>query len=369
MLIYILAFFPQSEDTQKLQLIPLKKLRPSVTGADASSPLLDEDATDSKQTNDASLHHNINNNNEKKAKSSPPRTPQPSPNKKAAKALNKKQKEKSNSKQQKSAKNKKKPSTAEKSTEVVASLDKEEEPVEVDLQLTGVQFAFEHPGLDENKSQAAAFPRKRSADDGTYDVLPLIRIDEYDEDEHLAQMDLVRLRHSSEPPPKTDSHPPLLRITGFGRSADSIPFIDESPRKICNYHEERFITIQPQNIGSVQTQQQQQLSSSLVLLPSFKPPPTAPIAVSTADQLPVLVEPYKDSLEVTRLEAHPLVGVEVEHHFRIVLRVDAKLCQMCHEFLEQDTTAATVVRCLTCGLVCHELCAANKVSFELNCLS
>lgn len=269
--------------------------------------------------------------------------------------MNKKQKEKSN-KQQKSAKNKKGKKNDAKNSEPDPKdqepLQNEEEKVPKDL-----------PPPSQPLPDPSA--RKRSADDGTYDILPLIRIDEYDEDLHLAQMDLIHIRHSSEPPPQTDSHPHhqshLLRSVGFGRSADSIPFIDDSPRKLptaaVNFHEERFITIQPQNVGSPA------LTKSL---PSFKPVLPAPRQIMP----PVIIVPEdrpEVSREVTKFyQKIPqeifIKGEEVEHHFRTVpqQQMDAKLCQVCHEFMHHE---GAVVRCLTCGLVCHEECAANKVSF------
>lgn len=363
--------FHQPEDTQNHQLIPIKKLRTQQPTRALPLPVSNDHPATNQQLDESAA----NNNNDKASPSAKSGSQKDVPSPKKNKALNKKQKEKSN-KQQKSAK-----STSKKKKDgKKSSSDTKDAPEIPEKEAENTTTPLENP-TDERPLPLALSVRKRSADDGTYDILPLIRIDEYDEDMHLAQMDLIHIRHSSEPPPRTDSHEShhLLRsATGFGRSADSIPFIDDSPRKLpnnaVNYHEERFITIQPQNVGTAA------LTKSL---PTFKPavPPPLPSRQTASLPAPEIVVhggDDDDAMDGSEYDLHqqqpqlPQLGVadgaEVEHHFRTVpqQQVDAKLCQMCHEFMNAD---GGVVRCLTCGLVCHEVCATNKVSRFIVCSS
>lgn len=186
-----------------------------------------------------------------------------------------------------------------------------------------------------------------SSDDGNYDELPLIRIEEFGED--LADCDTTTVK------------PPHHQHTNFSKSSsESIPFIDESPRRqVSNYHDARFITITAQNVGATAISNQSEISRpedvvELVVVDVELSPPSTHI-----ERIHQTAVPKRDRFDKSaQILYQSQLEMPVVHHFEVVERLDVKLCQVCHEFLVVPTS----VRCLTCGFVCHEDCVATKVS-------
>lgn len=186
-----------------------------------------------------------------------------------------------------------------------------------------------------------------SSDDGNYDELPLIRIEEFGED--LGDCDTTTTK------PQQHTH--------FSKSSsESIPFIDESPRRqVSNYHDARFITISAQNVGAAATSNQSAILRPedvvelvVVDVASSSSPPSTHV-----ERIHQTAVPKRDRFDKSaQILYQSQLELPVVHHFEVVERLDVKLCQVCHEFLVVPTS----VRCLTCGFVCHEDCVATKVS-------
>lgn len=200
-------------------------------------------------------------------------------------------------------------------------------PVADTIPLPIVTFAFDGGGTEESVLQTSNIVKPIS-EAGLYDKLPAIRVQEFSDGEDFV-----------------DSAAPL------SKSSESIPFIDESPRRrrqaspdvvaaVTNYHDARFITINAQNSAS-----------------NFSKENRSPVKDTTISS--------NNEVAAKRLDksAHVLYQSQLElplaHHFEVVVGgLEVKLCQVCHEFLMVPST----VRCLTCGFVCHEGCVATKVS-------
>lgn len=177
---------------------------------------------------------------------------------------------------------------------------------------------------------------------GTYDELPLIQI-EHDlkvfncnDGVHRLPPSLQFLETNLDADiENNNSNTDLLKAICFTRSSDSIPFIDESPRRTtpsANFHEARFITIQPQNIGS-----------------------QSYIYARKIEKTHSIKVPKRDQFDKSAQILYQSLKESIDHHFERVGSVDSKLCQVCHEFLLVPET----VKCLTCGLVCHHSCTAS----------
>lgn len=246
-------------------------------------------------------------------------------------------------------------------------------------------------------------PLVRSTGEGNYDILPLIRIEE----PQTTEAAIVRrpddttetLRSRSgfssfgkQPPPL---HARIADAADDDDDDDGIPFIDaESPRRIINYHEQRFITIEPCNVGSAaaatqqrhQQQHHQQHNDRVdrrtaaamlqVAVPkkttttttaSTTPPPahqylsetpdaaSAPAASHIEHNNNTVYLPHQyythhhakqQQLQQQHQQHPPLIplwakadSTAVAHHFQVFgaherrLPTSPKLCQVCHEFL------------------------------------
>lgn len=193
-------------------------------------------------------------------------------------------------------------------------------------------------------------PHTKSIDvtdnNGTYDELPLLQI-EHDLNafnrNNIQPLDLRFLNTPLSTDIENGNVDDATRAICFTHSSDSIPFIDESPRRTAppsvNYHETRFITIQPQNIGS-----------------------QSYIYARKIEKFHTIKVPKRDQFDKSAQILYQSLKESIDHHFERVGSVESKLCQVCHEFLLVPET----VKCLTCGLVCHHSCTASpKVSTKL----
>lgn len=325
-------FHFQNEDIQKLQLIPLKK--PLITSEHLQQKLVQPENNNSTAVvivdavpdcHDLDAVVRIDDKYVQK------------------KQLNKKQKEKQNNKAKPSNLKKQLPSSSTTNPNNVEN-DK------ISKQLTNVKFTFEvndshndkrkeNDGGDEEKigllvqketkkvdEKIEKRPEEQSNDNnGNYDELPLIRIEEFGD-----------ATDGSQPIPNKSEH--------FSKSSESIPFIDESPRHLpqSNLFDTRYITIEPQNIGSQSSNNTSNNNN-----------------ISKIESIHTSVVPKREQFDKSaQILYQSQIQLPVAHHFEMVQRLDVKLCQVCHEFLLEPKS----VRCLTCGFVCHESCVATKVS-------
>lgn len=328
-----LLYIFQNEDIQKLQLIPLKK--PLITSEHLQQKLVQPENNNSTTVvivDAVPESHDLD---------AVVRTDDKCVQKKQ---LNKKQKEKQNNKAKPSNLKKQLPSSTTTNPNNVEN-DK------ISKQLTNVKFTFEvndthnekrkgnDDGVEEEKIGLLVQNETTKTEEkieekqdqplndknGNYDELPLIRIEEFgDNTDGIPQM------------PKKSEH--------FSKSSESIPFIDESPRHQpqSNLFETRYITIEPQNIGS-QSSKNTSNNNNIGKIESIHTS-----AVQKREQ-------FDKSAQILYQSQ---IQLPVAHHFEMVQRLDVKLCQVCHEFLLEPKS----VRCLTCGFVCHESCVATKVS-------
>lgn len=258
------------------------------------------------------------------------------------KQLNKKQKEKQNNKAKPSNLKKQLPSSS-------ATNPNNVENDKISKQLTNVKFTFEvndshndkrkendgngdrigllvHTETKEVDEKVAKKHEEQMNDNnGNYDELPLIRIEEFEDATDGSQQISKKSEH-------------------FSKSSESIPFIDESPRHQpqSNLFETRYITIEPQNIGSQSSKN-----------------PSNNNNISKIESIHTSVVPKREQFDKSaQILYQSQIQLPVAHHFEMVQRLDVKLCQVCHEFLLEPKS----VRCLTCGFVCHQSCVATKVS-------
>ncbi|XP_055303758.1 probable serine/threonine-protein kinase DDB_G0272282 isoform X2 [Sitodiplosis mosellana] len=179
---------------------------------------------------------------------------------------------------------------------------------------------------------------------GEYDSLPLIKVEKSaDVDSDFA----VETRYE-----KIDGNGNVVVVNNAPlpiscSSSDSIPFIDDSPnpRRAAsipiephrNLHDSRFITLQPRNIGA----------QSMIYARKLEKP--LPIAF----KIPTKRDQFDKSAQIL----YQSLKESIDHHFDRVAHVHNKLCQVCHEFL----LVPDAVKCLTCGLVCHQSCTLPQV--------
>lgn len=133
-------------------------------------------------------------------------------------------------------------------------------------------------------------------------------------------------------------------------SSDSIPFIDDSPNprratsvpieQRRNLHDSRFITLQPRNIGA----------QSIIYARKIEKP--IPIVIK--------IPPKRDLFDKSAQILYQSLKESIDHHFERAAHLNSKLCQVCHEFL----LVPDAIKCLTCGLVCHQSCILPQVSFH-----
>ena len=177
---------------------------------------------------------------------------------------------------------------------------------------------------------------------GNYDVLPLIRIEEFGNGNNENEIDCPNQNH---------------HLAFNAKSSESIPFIDESPRRTgmttINYHESRYITINAQNVGSTATSSGLYIDSGNVMHEHHQQ--RQHLAAVQQNIIPKR-EQFDKSAQILYQSQMEL---PIAHHFQVIVdHSDVKLCQVCHEFL----LLPNAVKCLTCGFVCHENCVATKVS-------
>lgn len=331
---FLFIYF-QNEDIQKLQLIPLKK--PLITSEHLQQKLVQPENNNSTTVvivDAVPDCHGLD------AVRIDDKCVQ-------KKQLNKKQKEKQNNKAKPSNLKKQLPSSSSSTTNT-----NNVESDKISKQLTNVKFTFEvndsnnekrkqtddDGGTDEEKlgllAQTAKVDdesvekkpeEKVNENNGNYDELPLIRIEEFGD--------------------VTDGGAPIAKKSEhFSKSSESIPFIDESPRHQPqpNLFETRYITIEPQNIGSQSSKNTANNNN-----------------ISKIESIHTSVVPKREQFDKSaQILYQSQIQLPVAHHFEMVQRLDVKLCQVCHEFLLEPKS----VRCLTCGFVCHESCVATKVS-------
>ncbi|XP_055683289.1 uncharacterized protein LOC129790094 isoform X4 [Lutzomyia longipalpis] len=160
--------------------------------------------------------------------------------------------------------------------------------------LATVKFSFEDETV---KKQTAP------SENGNYDELPLIQLED------------LQPRGVQEIP----------------RSAESFPFVDEgqlSDGKRTNFHDERFITLHPQNVGT---------------LGQKIPRPGVPVEEKFDKSVQLLYQ------QEQQLPIHRFVRVEI---------LQGTLCQVCHSVLK----AKTSIRCVSCHLTCHEYCSDKPMT-------
>lgn len=195
------------------------------------------------------------------------------------------------------------------------------------------------PGSPNDKNETTTKTTELAEINGNYDILPLIRIEHdlhlfnghHQRPQHLQFLETNLDTDDVENNNICDQHKAIC----FTRSSDSIPFIDESPRRTApgNYHDARFITIQPQNIGS-----------------------QSYVYARKIEKIHTMKVPKREQFDKSAQILYQSLKESIDHHFeRVVGSVESKLCQVCHEFLLVPET----VKCLTCGLVCHHSCTTS----------
>lgn len=225
------------------------------------------------------------------------------------KQLNKKQKEKQNNKAKPSNLKKQLPSST-------TTNSNNEENDKISKQLTNVKFTFEVNDISNEKQKQnfggvegnialsvqkgmTTVAKKIGENDtnGSYDELPLIRIEEF--------ADTMDDMDDSQPIPKKPEH--------FSKSSESIPFIDESPRHQpqSNLFETRYITIEAQNSGSHSSKNTPNNNNF------GKIEPIHTSAVQKREQ-------FDKSAQILYQSQ---IQLPVAHHFEMVQRLDVKLCQ------------------------------------------
>lgn len=182
---------------------------------------------------------------------------------------------------------------------------------------------------------------------GEYDSLPLIRVEKSAD----VDSDFAVETHSE----KIDGNGNVVAVNNAPlpiscSSSDSIPFIDDSPNARRagsipiephrNLHDSRFITLQPRNIGA----------QSMIYARKLEKP--LPIAF----KIPAKRDQFDKSAQIL----YQSLKESIEHHFGRVAHLHNKLCQVCHEFL----LVPDAVKCLTCGLVCHQNCTLTQVTYR-----
>lgn len=194
----------------------------------------------------------------------------------------------------------------------------EPKPAPADEAITEKETAAEENVVSANEPKNAASGAGAARDEvdnnGNYDVLPLIKFQSAAEPHAGIQFNFTD--------DDKDDHAVLaVDVHAFSRtSSGSIPFIDQSPRRHIAPPPTEAVAIEPENRGDER--------------------PTS--ASEPKHSPPVLYQSLKQS---------------VDHHFEAVDRLEHKLCQVCHEFI----VVAEAIKCLTCGLVCHQSCAAQQV--------
>lgn len=255
-----------------------------------------------------------------------------------------------------------------------------------------VRLSAEREQCTEQQRPPETRPVAVAADEGNYDILPLIRVD--DVDGTVTQMTsfgkgtVATVADVNANLEDDDRNEPRANAVAVDDDDDDdgIPFIDaESPRKPLhvNYHEQRFITIQPQNVGSACLRE----SASAAATSALRKAPSIgsePAAATDEPVEKVRMQPHHHRFTYptpgTPVHARAVTDErvwfvsarrpQVEHHFQVFGAHErrrptaAKLCQVCHEFLttggadcdEGGGDGDNVVRCLTCAFVCHEAC-------------
>lgn len=140
--------------------------------------------------------------------------------------------------------------------------------------------------------------------------------------------ELTPILINSEPPHINRSPTTSVSPTGFYRSSESIPFIDDSPVKSYDY---RNRPAAPDPIETVieQTNHEQVSSQS--------PGNTEPAQDVAANLTQFLIESSDHRT----------------HQFEVPINYKEKLCQFCHQPLDLKNT----VKCRSCGLIIHGMCA------------
>lgn len=185
-----------------------------------------------------------------------------------------------------------------------------------------------------------------NSNNGEYDTLPLIKVEKsIDDTDGIVDVNVDgRDGNGNILIPNT-----VLPISCS--SSDSISFMDDSPnfRRATsvpiethkNLHDNRFITLQPRNIGA----------QSVIYARKLEKP--LPITIN--------IPPKRDQFDKSAQFLYQSLKESIDHHFERSNLITSKLCQVCHEFL----LVPEAVKCLTCGLVCHHSCTISQVCFNL----
>lgn len=212
---------------------------------------------------------------------------------------------------------------------------------------------------DENQMQCDNKQKRSTAtrhSNGEYDVLPLIKIEKSDDfvDGHFVHQNNDDDFAGAEEKLVDQNGNTINNEPVRGSSSETIPFIDDESLHYArrahsvpieqhgNLYTSRFITLQPQNIGTQSVIYARKMEKPLPLA-SKLPPKRDPFDNKSAD---ILYQSLKES---------------IDHHFERAARLNSRLCQVCHEFL----LVPEAVKCLTCGLVCHHSCTLQQVSDNL----
>lgn len=210
-------------------------------------------------------------------------------------------------------------------------------------------IVIEKDNLNEsnNKRNRSTSLTTEHNNNGEYDALPLIRIEQSSD-----SVDGHSVQHGNDDTMDTiiiDQNGNAIKQTTISEHdlSDSIPFIDDDdspnpkrransvPIEHKNLHESRFITLQPQNIGTQSMIYARKIEKPFVIrFPSKRH--------QSDKSTHILYQSLKAS---------------IDHHFERAERLVNRLCQVCHEFL----LVPDAVKCLTCGLVCHHSCIMQQV--------
>lgn len=196
---------------------------------------------------------------------------------------------------------------------------------------------------------------------GVYDSLPLIQVEQLVNDVQRSSAAATTAFPIEPHSDQIDGNGNVVANTASAlpiscSSSDSIAFIDDSPnaRRATsipiemhrNLHDGRFITLQPRNIGA----------QSMIYARKLEKP--LPIAF----KIPTKRDQFDKSAHIL----YQSLKESIDHHFERSAHVHNKLCQVCHEFL---LVPDAVVKCLTCGLVCHHTCTLPQVNMAVTCNS
>lgn len=131
-------------------------------------------------------------------------------------------------------------------------------------------------------------------------------------------------------------------------SSGSIPFIDDSPHH--RQHTPLLLELNTNVHDSRFITLQPQNVGAQTMIYARK--------IEKQNSAAIKLPPKRDQFDKSAQILYQSLKESIDHHFERAEQLNSKLCQVCHEFL----LVPDAVKCLTCGLVCHHSCTVPEVS-------